>query len=306
MEFFQFHPTCLFHPQAKNFLISEALRGEGGILRNAATASAFMTRYDARADLAPRDIVARAIDYEMKRRGADARCSTSRTCRRASCASTSRNIYARCMEFGIDITAQPIPVVPAAHYMCGGVVHRSRTAAPRCPGCGPSASAPAPGSTAPTAWPRTRCSRGSCSVAARRCTRATTSPRAAARRRTVPDWNPGDARRRRRGRRRDAQLGRAPPADVELRRHRAHATSGSSARGRASPCCAGRDPRVLLAVQAHAAISSSCATSPTSAMLIVECARQRKESRGLHYILDYPKSDNRWLRDSVLTRGDLE
>jgi L-aspartate oxidase len=302
MEFFQFHPTCLYHPQAKSFLISEALRGEGGILRNAA-GEAFMVRYDPRKELAPRDIVARSIDAEMKRRGDDCAFLDMTHLPKSFLIDHFPNIHATCKEFGIDIAVQPIPVVPAAHYLCGGVVTdlMGRTSIPRlyaigevsCTGLHGANRLASNSLLEGTVFGR----RAALHAIEELAEPAGAHPR-------IPDWNPGDAL--------DPEEGVVVTHNWdELRRTMWNfvgivRTMKRLDRARTRIKILRDEIRDYYWKYKVTPDLVELRNLADVAMLVVECARQRKESRGLHFLLDHPKPDERWVRDTVLTRGDLE
>ena len=297
MEFYQFHPTCLFHPQAKNFLISEALRGEGAILRRL-DGTPFMKEYDVRAELAPRDIVARAIDHEMKRSGAE-HVNLDITHKDPSFVKEHfPGIYAQCMGYGIDITREPIPVVPAAHYLCGGITTDldGRT-------------------TIPGLWAIGECAHTGLHGANRLASNSLLEGMVFAHRaalaladieRTkpwpdVPDWD----------------VGEAVPSDEavvitqnwdELRRLMWNYVG-----------IVRSDKRLKRAARRIALLQEEIAeyywkyfltrdllelrNIATVAQLVVECAGARRESRGLHFTIDHLDTDPKMARDMVVKRG---
>jgi L-aspartate oxidase len=298
MEFFQFHPTCLFHPAAKSFLVTEALRGEGAMLRRP-DGEAFMVRYDVRAELAPRDIVARAIDHEMKVHGFE--CVYLDISHRDPEFVRTRfpTVDKTCRRFGIDMTRQPIPVVPAAHYSCGGVVVDidGRTTLPRLYACGEVACTGLHGAN--------RLASNSLLEALVFAYRA--GSRAADE--SIRDhehapemrpWDPGPAIDS------DESVVVTQNWD-EIRRFMWNYVGIVRSERRLARA---RQRIALLQEEIRAYYRDFLVTSDlvelrniaTVAELIITCASTRKESRGLHYTIDHPHKDPSWLRDTVVRR----
>ena len=297
MEFVQFDPTCLYHPDARNFLVSEALRGEGGILRNG-RGEAFMSRYDDRLELAPRDIVARAIDAEIKRGGEDCAWLDMRHMDRAAIEHHFPSIDARCRSLGIDMAKDPIPVVPAAHYFCGGVVtdKSGETDIKNLFALGEVACTGLHGAN--------RLASNSlvegavfadvaASVAAERVDTGTSST-------ALPPWDSGTAGEP------DEQVVINQIWD-EVRRFMWNYV-GIVRTNRRLLRARKRIDLVQEEIQTYywdfklTGDLVELRNLATVAELVVECALRRHESRGLHFNSDYPEKDIRFLRDTVLER----
>jgi L-aspartate oxidase len=299
MEFFQFHPTCLYHPQAKSFLLTEALRGEGAILRRP-DGEPFMRRYDPRAELAPRDVVARAIDNEMKVHGFD--CVYLDISHRDPDWIRRRfpTVTRRCLEFGFDLTREPVPVVPAAHYSCGGVVTdlHGRTALPRLYACGEVACTGLHGAN--------RLASNSlleALVFAHRAAEHAVAALAAdaSRPPALRAWDPGTATDS------DESVVVSHNWD-EIRRLMWNYVGIARSDRRLARA---RQRIQLLREEIrqyywHVLMTSDLAelrNIAAVAELIIECASSRRESRGLHYTIDHPATDPAWAHDTVVCRG---
>ncbi len=300
MEFYQFHPTCLFHPEAKSFLVSEAVRGEGAVLKTK-LGRPFMADYDSRKELAPRDIVARAIDSEMKKSGDD--CVFLDITHRPAGFIIDRfpTIYARCLSWGVDMTKDPIPVVPAAHYMCGGIVTDTE-------GCSTLAGLYAAGEVAFTGL------HGANRLASNSLLESVVYAHQAAAS-AVEDpgswkaempaaepWDPGSAKPSTE----EVVVSQNWDAIRRLMWNYVGIVRSDRRldRARRQICAIVEDvTEYYYSVLVNGDLIE-LRNIATVAELIIESARARKESRGLHFNSDHPSTDDaNWCRDIILRRG---
>ncbi len=300
LEFVQFHPTCLFHPDAKNFLISEAVRGEGAVLIDS-TGRPFMEKYDPLKDLACRDVVARAIDTELKQSGSDSVFLDISHKDSGFVKERFPNLYKKCLTFGIDMSSEPIPVVPAAHYMCGGVVTDmvGRTDIKRLYAVGETACTGLHGAN--------RLASNSLSEALVYADKAakqalheiktedfTSTPES-------PQWDETGTTHS------DECIMVSHNWD-EIRRFMWNYVGivRSNKRLERARRRIENIQNEILAYYRNFKVAPDLIelrNIATVAELIIKCAMHRKESRGLHYTLEYPeKDDQRWLKHTVLRR----